>query len=134
MILFLDDESSSNPFLKELSNVDLPITVLRDVEEAWRFLLARPDTRVMVLDVMMPPGTFLGLEETDHGLLTGVLFYKKVRERFPTLPIFVISNNRNPAIAAALQGDTYADLSAKPDVWADEFASKVAHAYRQKVV
>lgn len=132
MLLFIDDQPAPSwPFLDELLKTGLPVTAVGHVKDAWDFLQANPDVRVIVLDVMMPPGTFFTLEETGHGLLTGMMFYRRVRALYSSLPIFVLTANGNPAIAATMQGDPCAELSAKTEVWADDFAAKVADTYRK---
>jgi CheY-like chemotaxis protein len=129
MILFLDDEASPNDFyLADLTARHLPVTAMTDLGAAWTFLSERSDVRAVVLDVMMPPGTLFTLADTKQGLLTGVSFYRMLRAKFPMLPVFVLTNNTDPAIAAALQGDRHADLSEKTMVWSDDFAEKVGQA------
>jgi CheY-like chemotaxis protein len=56
----------------------------------------------IVLDLMLPPGKRLTLEETDGGLRTGVFIAKAILKRFPEVPLIALTNHNDPEVVAAL--------------------------------
>ena len=65
-----------------------------NVDEFGSFLDAATEAcpaDIFVLDVMLPPGSRYGGEETHDGLITGLYLAREVRQRFPFVPIILWS-------------------------------------------
>lgn len=106
MIVIVDEElRRMETCIMEMEFSGFKLKPFRDVDTAWDFLNSSPqDVELMVLDVMMPPGRLLASVDTEKGLRTGVLFYQRVKEALPDVPILILTNSPEQYVA-----DTFAD-------------------------
>lgn len=51
---------------------------------------------LIIVDIMMPPGEAYENENTLDGLRTGIFLAKTIQEKYPELPILVLTNVLNP--------------------------------------
>ena len=96
-IILIDDESREmDSYFQELKLAfknKYEIVFVKNVDSAYEFLQKNYDRiKLVILDVMMPPGKLLKYVDTDDGLRTGVLFHKKIRNIFSDLPIIIFTN------------------------------------------
>lgn len=79
-----------------------------------------------VLDLMMPPGEAISLEDSGFGLSTGIVLYRKIRARHPGVPIIILTSVSNPEILNLLPKDANTSREAKVDVMPFELVEKVS--------
>lgn len=94
MILFIDDERRySTIYVEAIREEGYAVEYHKNVDEAWEFFDANADDiELLVLDIMMPPGSTFSGEDTEKGLRTGLFFYERVREKAPDLPVIILTN------------------------------------------
>ena len=94
MILIVDDEERyMEGYLEELQQTGHAYSFQTNVDAALKFFKENLDQiRLLILDIMMPPGNSFGHEETQMGLITGTFFYEEVRRIAPDLPIIILTN------------------------------------------
>lgn len=69
-----------------------------------------------IIDIMMPPGKAYANENTLNGLRTGIFLAKTIQEKYPELPILVLTNVLNPdAINQLKQITSVKKTLAKPN-------------------
>jgi CheY-like chemotaxis protein len=101
-ILFIDDEFSPecdtdegfgsymSLYALELTDEGYSVTRLRSIDDAWTELqLNRYD--LIIVDLMMPPGNLLRDVDTHDGVISGYQFAKKVKERWPSAKMILLS-------------------------------------------
>ncbi|HEX8651806.1 MAG TPA: response regulator [Pyrinomonadaceae bacterium] len=93
MILFVDDEPVfTSSYRDELELENYNVVLKRKLDEAWAVLDEEgPSVQLLILDVMMPSSDLIGMPD-EGGMRTGLLFFEKVRQRFPDLPVVVFTN------------------------------------------
>ena len=127
MILFIDDEQRyMDAYRQELEIAGHDVSFVNDVDAAAEFLDAHADSiRLVILDLMMPPGhTFRG-EDTREGLLTGVRFYERIRKRTLRLPVIIFTNISDEEVLARFEAETHCWFLHKSDVFPYELAERV---------
>jgi len=94
MILFVDDESRHmNSYAQDLTEAGYEIVFQRNVDQALEYLTEHvTEIKLLILDIMMPPGKTFKDADTDEGRRTGVQFYERVREKMPELPVIILTN------------------------------------------
>jgi CheY-like chemotaxis protein len=106
-VLLLDDDELLPSFYKEVMEEEGVFKVECESDVATFLKRIRLDKKwdAIVLDVMMPhPGVDgMSYAESDDGLLTGVLLVRRVREIFPSLPIFILTNRVPPDLKGHLE-------------------------------
>lgn len=92
MILFVDEEPTfTNSHREELEFEKYEVVLKQSVDDAWSFLNEEGSRlELLILDIMMPPSKLTGIDE--DGMHTGMLFFEKVRSKFPTLPVLIFTN------------------------------------------
>ncbi len=94
VILIDDDHGPMDYYVEALRHRGFSVEQIDSTDEAFRWLekpgAEMPD--LVVVDMMMPPGTRLTMEETDSGLRSGVFIARAVRERFPNVPMVALTN------------------------------------------
>jgi CheY-like chemotaxis protein len=78
-----------------------------------------------VLDLMMPAGDALDLETAGFGLTSGIEIFRRLRSKFPTVPVIILTSVSNPAILDALPLDENTIKEAKIDVLPSELVGRV---------
>jgi len=102
MILFVDDEAAQMAsHVDELEISGYSVTTATTVAELRRYLRGAETPEAVLLDVMMPPGDLVNAGE---GLRTGILLLREIRERWPAVPVIVLTNVSNPGILSAAEG------------------------------
>ncbi|HEY6190448.1 MAG TPA: hypothetical protein VIW80_22540 [Pyrinomonadaceae bacterium] len=94
LILFLDDERRRiATYIEEMEDNDFSVEYKRDVDDALLFLADNINAvKLLILDLMMPPGKSFTLADTEDGLRTGVSVYERVREMSQSLPVIIFTN------------------------------------------
>jgi DNA-binding NarL/FixJ family response regulator len=133
VIIFVEDqEETGDLYRDEMLERDLPVQYFDSVDKTWAFLLkseAKP--RVAVIDVMMPPGDLFSDHDTADGLRTGLLFYRRIRERYPDCFVFLLTNLTAPVVKDAVREDPLARAIVKTDLFFDEVADEIEAAYHK---
>ena len=97
MIIFVDDEPEKiTGYLQafELSGFD--VNSLSSIDDAYAILEDMPEkVDAIILDVMMPSGIGLDLEETKNGLETGIRFLEWLKKYHERIPVIVLTNTVN---------------------------------------
>lgn len=128
IILIDDDHGPMDYFVEALRIRGFEVRQIDSTDDAFCWLEdpgAQPPDLV-VLDLMLPPGTRLTLEETDGGLRSGVVIAHAVRKRFPDVPIVAFTNHNDDDVTKALpeRTTTRAKFETSPFAFADFVASK----------
>ena len=99
MILFIDDEERYvNSYVEDLRFSGYDVIWETETDAALKFFEANyKQLDLLILDIMMPPGTSFDHEETQMGLRTGVFFYERIRQKAPDLPIIILTNVGDPS-------------------------------------
>lgn len=130
MILFIDDEArlmdSHRQHLEfKLADYQKELKYFSDVDAAMAFFTAHKDElELAILDVMMPPGHSFD-KDSNHGLKTGYLIFKKFREASPDLPILFYTNSADEALANKAREDKHLEYLSKinypllDDLWGE---------------
>jgi DNA-binding response OmpR family regulator len=107
MILFVDDESRHTiSYPQDLACSGYEVVYQPSVDNAMHYFDANSaEIRLVILDLMMPPGKTFENVDTDDGLRTGVHFYYRVREKVPKLPVFILTNVSEDDVRAIFEGD-----------------------------
>lgn len=92
-----------------LPELGFDVTFFTNVDEAWSWLTQASNTvDCVILDLWMPPGRY-GMAITKNGRLTGLAFYRELRESIVPSPPVVIQTNFEllevPELLATLEGD-----------------------------
>jgi len=130
MILFIDDEArlmdSHRQNLEfKLADHQKELMYFSEVDPAMEFFDAHKDElELTILDVMMPPGHSFD-KDSNHGLKTGYLIYRKFRAASPLLPILFYTNSADDALANKAWEDQHLRYLSKvnypllDDLWAE---------------
>ncbi len=129
MILFVDDEPRRiEEYVDELIVHGYDVRTTNKIDAALALLRAKaPEVEAVILDVMMPPGQSFSSTESENGLLTGVLAYRRIRS-YPSggkIPLILLTNSMNSALDDMVQQDPLAWLARKSDFFSDELADFV---------
>lgn len=94
MILFIDDEPEYiSAFAQAFELTDFEVSTITNLDEAWEYLKENKDeVDAIILDVMMPPGKLLNLEETANGLRSGIIFLEYLKELDEGIPVIILTN------------------------------------------
>lgn len=113
-ILLVDDEccpGQDSPkgiymwyYAEALREADFEVTEVIGPDDALSELAAEGARfDLVVLDIMMPPGEAYKEVNTLEGLRTGVFLGSTLRERYPNLPVVVLTNLANPQILSQVR-------------------------------
>ena len=127
MILFLDDDVAFlDPYREELEERGYTVHVASSTDDAFRTVQERDEVlEAVILDMMMPPGRLFEGVETDMGLRTGELFYRKLRSLQPTVPIVLFTNRNTDHLDGDFRGDPLCKLFMKEELLPGEFADMI---------
>ncbi|HAK50425.1 MAG TPA: hypothetical protein DCM54_00755 [Gammaproteobacteria bacterium] len=82
------------------------------------------DFDVVILDIMMSRGSYL--QEENPSFETGELLYQRIREKFPELPIIIISAKNFDDMKIDFAQEEHVDTVSKPfDSTASELISRI---------
>lgn len=101
MILFVDDEKREmHSYVTELYFSGYEVSFENNVDDALTFVAANLNRiDLLILDIMMPPGSSFKDVDTEDGLRTGVRFYERIRENAPNLPVMIFTNVSDECVA-----------------------------------
>lgn len=92
-ILFVDDDYlPSNYYYYALMLRQLTVAFYEDVDKAVEWTKDK-EPSLAILDVMMPPGPFASYD-TREGLDTGLFLFRYLRDKYPNLPVVILTNVR----------------------------------------
>ena len=94
MILFIDDEKrTADTYIEDLEEEGFEVVFKMRVDDGVLFIEEHlSKIFLVILDIMMPPEIAFGHMDTEDGLRTGVVFYRKIRELAPELPVVILTN------------------------------------------
>jgi len=130
MILFIDDEarlmdSHRQHLVFKLDEHQKELKYFSEVDPAMEFFDAYKDElELAILDVMMPPGHSFD-KDSNHGLKTGYLIYRKFRAASPFLPMLFYTNSADEALANKAREDQHLKYLSKvnypllDDLWTE---------------
>lgn len=128
IVLFIDDEPSEmDSFKLELEMAGYQVVFKTKTDDAWVYFEQNEDSiGVVILDVMMPPGDFLGGEDTEGGLRTGALFYNKIRDKHPNVHVIILTNVSDASLVRRFAKDPRCTFVRKEDVFPFQLVERVA--------
>lgn len=127
MILFIDDEGRRmDSYVRELelSKYDVSFQYNVDVSLAF-FEKNLPQIDLIILDIMMPPGSSFKDVDTNLGLRTGVRFYEKIRQKAPELPVIILTNVSDEQLAERFREEEKCRFLRKEDYLPFELVQQV---------
>jgi len=131
-ILFVDDESREmDSFRLELVMTGHEVAFKTKTDDAWKYFeenLAGID--MLILDIMMPSGSLLNDEDTENGLRTGILFFQKLREKEPRMPVVILTNVSDKSVADWFNDQPRCVFLRKEDVFPFQLAEKVDELFQ----
>jgi CheY-like chemotaxis protein len=108
-ILLIDDDlAPMHYYLRALGEAGYTVEHTRNASEALEFLNTKAhEVHLIILDVMMPGGKTFAGEKTDEGMTTGLLLLKKIKTKWPMLPVLILTNLNTPELGTdiTLMGD-----------------------------
>jgi|GEM_PF-1222931 len=131
MIILVDDERRQmESYLDELKLANYKIEFRKDVGAAINFLKENlADIELLILDIMMPPGTLFGSSETNGGLRTGLHLYELIRENSPKLPILILTNVSDPGVHKHFLNESFCWYLRKEDCLPFELTDEVKRIF-----
>ena len=131
-IVFIDDDHGPmDLYVKALRAAGHHVTHLDTVAAALdhaQEATSPPD--LYVLDIMMPVEDALDLKEAGYGLTSGIVIYRRIRERFPMVPVTILTSVSSTRILNDLPLDDYTQWMAKIDVLPFELAHRIEEMLR----
>jgi CheY-like chemotaxis protein len=112
----------------ELSEYQYEVSFQKEVDAALEFVqenLKRID--LLILDIMMPPGSAFKDVDTKMGLRTGIHFYETIRETAPDLPVMILTNVSDERVADRFRRENKCWFLRKEDYLPFELAEEVKH-------
>ena len=126
IILIDDDHGPMEYYVEALRSRGFAVIHIDSADKAFEWLEDRgtkePD--LVIVDIMMPPGSRLTLEETNRGLWSGVFIARAVRDKFPGLPLVGLTNKPSDDVGEKLPVGT--PMKAKFEINPFAFAEFVA--------
>ena len=134
-ILIVDDETRwAESFLDELKLADYEYEYKTETDEAMVYFHENSDKiDVLILDIMMPPGTTLKAS-TDQGLDTGIKLYDQIRAKAPDLPVIVFTNVTGREVAQKFLNEADCWLYPKSDLLPFELVEEIEAILKDKRV
>lgn len=107
MILFVDDEKRRmSSYIEELKLSGYKVEIKSDIDSAFDFFETNHEQiELLILDIMMPPGTAFEDSDTKYGLTTGIHFYEKIRKQSNTLAIIFFTNTSDESLESNISLD-----------------------------
>ena len=94
MILWIDDDINGalNPFVDELQENGYHVVNARNPDDVWEHFI-KSNIYGIIMDIMLPTGTGISLEESKMGVLTGLLLLKKIKSnaKLSKIPILIFT-------------------------------------------
>lgn len=126
ILIIDDDHGTMDLYSKALRLSGFDVTHLDTTKAALEHISSyEPPFDLYVLDLMMPPGDVLKLEESGFGLSTGFIIYQKLRIKSKEVPVIILTSVSNPDILGLLPVDSNTDVRAKIDLMPFELAQLI---------
>ncbi|MEW6237221.1 MAG: response regulator [Candidatus Omnitrophota bacterium] len=98
-VMLIDDEQIwLKEYKRALEYEKYEIISLKNPDEVYTYyqnkLNPKPD--IIILDIMMNSKRYKNDDGFSQGMRTGILFYPKLKEFFPDVPILVLTNVADP--------------------------------------
>ncbi len=108
MILFVDDEKREmDSYVQELELSGYKVVFKKDADVALEFFeKSLNEIDLVILDIMMSPGSSFKQMDTQMGLRTGIAFYKKIREKASELPVLIFTNVSDEKVSETFLKET----------------------------
>lgn len=134
MILFIDDESRQmESYIEELRLSGYKVEPKDNVDEALSYLEENLlQITMVILDIMMPPGKSFKNGEVEHGLRTGVKFYKRIRELSSDLQVIVLTNVSDEKIAHFFHQERNCCFLPKEEILPYQLAEEIENILKLK--
>jgi CheY-like chemotaxis protein len=106
MILLIDEEQrrmrATVDYLKELGYI---VNILDNVDDADHFIEKhKNDIQAIILDIMMPWGNIFSSEQTEVGIITGAVFFERLRNKHHyNGPVIIYTALNKPALLNSLK-------------------------------
>ena len=126
VILIDDDHGPMDLYVQALRQSGFHVEHLDTVSQALDHVVkANKPADLYLIDIMMPPEDALTLEESQYGLTSGIVVYRRLRQRFPDVPVIMLTNISNPEILEILPADAHTTKEAKIDVLPFDLVQRV---------
>lgn len=131
MIMFVDDEPRIMSSFKEHLEIELEklgkqLTFFSNVDEAMEFYNNNSsEIELVILDVMMPCGKSIDFKNSNGGMKSGFVFYKKIRKDLPEIPIFIFTNSIDGDIKEEIEKDKQAKFLQKTNYLLTDFWDEI---------
>ena len=133
IVLIDDNHGPMDLYVRALQVSGFEVQHLDSVESAVSHVqsVAEP-AGLYIIDVMMPPQEALDLEESSYGLTSGILIYRRLRKKFPAVPVIILTNISTPGILEELPVEhARTTVEAKIDVLPFDLVGKVKEAFEK---
>jgi CheY-like chemotaxis protein len=126
VLLIDDDEAPMKSYIGALERCGLTVHQVRTPDGAIDFMNRDTgDVRLILLDIMMPPGAAYELDDTNDGTITGLLLHDRIRKRYPDVPILVLTNVTAQKLLDRLQQGPKLQVAQKASFRPSELARRV---------
>lgn len=121
-------------YADELRRRDCHVLEAIGPDQALEMLAKEKSFEVVVLDVMMPTGVaFRGNVTADRGLRTGVVLAEEIQQKYPRVPIVVLTNTANDGTLQALRANSSVKrILFKYEFTPSAFADEVANVLNER--
>ncbi|MGA3284043.1 MAG: response regulator [Verrucomicrobiota bacterium] len=122
-IVLIDDEHGPvDYYVQALVDSGHEVAHLDTVDKVFEYLQNPKPADLFVVDIMMPTLGRPELKDAAEGLATGIVFWHQIRERFPGVPIIILTSVANPEILEGLPFDNKTQIESKIDTLPFELA------------
>ena len=133
VMLVDDDRAVMQYYRRAIEAIGLEVVQFYDPDGVADFMSGEhvriPDA--VVLDVMLPPGKrYIGRADVDHGLRTGLLLLRELREHFGQCPFIVLTNVDRAEVLRSFPSDVC--VVNKSDMAPPDFADFLADTLKGK--
>ena len=129
MILFIDDElRQMESYIEELKWSGYEVVYKNNVDDALIFLQTHlAKLKLVILDIMMPPGELFKNGDIEYGLRTGVKFYHKIRSLSNEIKVIVLTNVSDEKVAEQFQNEKNCWFFPKEEILPYQLAEEVTN-------
>jgi CheY-like chemotaxis protein len=121
-----DEKRQMDSYRLDLEFRGFEVRFVSDVDEVVRMLGRGGDVpELAILDLMMPPGAAFAAADTESGLRTGIRLFEALRERWPKLPVMILTNVTDPDVEGQFQGQPCCWFDHKEDYLPKEYSARV---------
>lgn len=127
MILMIDDEPwETESYVDDLKLSGWDVIFKSNVDDGLLFLRENLDQiKLLILDIMMPPGKTLSDVDTQYGLRTGVHLFRQIRMLTPDLPIWFLTNVSDEQVAEQFRQEKNCRFLHKEDFLPVELSEEI---------